>query len=419
MGALIAYTVKAGLMLLVGYFAYKLLLANENQPGFNRFVLLAIYCLSLVLPLFDWPAIGAAVPGNISIGRLESSISAVGDLGSASFGWIVLAVWIYAVGAIVAVVASLLAFARLWAVLLGAERISAGPYTLALVKNKALAPFSWLKYIAMTRDDIESCGSLVIAHESAHLRSLHWVDLLVAQIVCIVFWYNPASWLMRDELRCVHEYQADEKVLASGIEARQYQILLIKKAVGRKMPSLANSLNHSKLKNRITMMCNSKTSKLRRLRALAVVPALGAALSVVNIPAVASTVSALGNSPATVSTGKSSEKSVVAQAEPAAQNSGVVPSFPGGEAQLYKFIADNIHYPAEAVKSGAQGRVVVQFEVESDGSLGNFTVIQSVSPELDAEAIATIKKMPKWIPATIDGKAVKSTMSIPITFKSK
>jgi len=268
MGALIAYTVKAGLMLLVGYFAYKLLLANENQPGFNRFVLLAIYCLSLVLPLFDWPAIGAAVPGNISIGRLESSISAVGDLGSASFGWIVLAVWIYAVGAIVAVVASLLAFARLWAVLLGAERISAGPYTLALVKNKALAPFSWLKYIAMTRDDIESCGSLVIAHESAHLRSLHWVDLLVAQIVCIVFWYNPASWLMRDELRCVHEYQADEKVLASGIEARQYQILLIKKAVGRKMPSLANSLNHSKLKKRITMMCTNSTRGSRRLRAL-------------------------------------------------------------------------------------------------------------------------------------------------------
>ncbi len=249
MGALIAYTVKAGLMLLVGYFAYKLLLADENQPGFNRFVLLAIYCFSLVLPLFDWPAIGAAVPGNISIGRLESSISAVGDLGSASFGWILLAVWIYIVGAIVAFVASALAFARLWAVLLGAERSSAGPYTLALVKNKALAPFSWLKYIAMTRDDIESCGSLVIAHESAHLRSLHWVDLLVAQIVCIVFWYNPASWLMRDELRCVHEYQADEKVLASGIEARQYQILLIKKAVGRKMPSLANSLNHSKLKN--------------------------------------------------------------------------------------------------------------------------------------------------------------------------
>lgn len=167
------------------------------------------------------------------------------------------------------------------------------------------------------------------------------------------------------------------------------------------------------------MMCNSKTSKLRRLRALAVVPALGAALSVVNIPAVASTVSELGSSPATVSTGKSSEKSVAAQAAPAAQNSGAVPSFPGGEDKLYKFLIDNIHYPAEAVKSGAQGRVVVQFEVESDGSLGNITVIKSVSPELDAEAIATIKKMPKWIPATIDGKAVKSTMSIPITFKSK
>lgn len=165
-------------------------------------------------------------------------------------------------------------------------------------------------------------------------------------------------------------------------------------------------------------MCNSKTSKLRRLRALAVVPALGVALSVVNIPAVASTVSSLGNSPATVSTGKSSEKSVAPQAEPAAQNSGVLPSFPGGEGQLYKFLMENIHYPAEAVKSGAQGRVVVQFEVESDGSLGNITVVKSVSPELDAEAIATIKKMPKWIPATIDGKAVKSTMVLPFTFKS-
>ncbi len=419
MGNIAAYSLSSGIFLLAGYLAYKWLLSTEKQPGLNRILLLVIYFAAIVLPLL--PAIdlvshhGAGRMVEITVGQLQGHIIEA----SSTPRWISAILWIYMTGVAAMLLFIIGAFIRLLWIIRGGRRIKSDSYTLILLADSHLAPFSWLRYIVMPLQDYNESGSTIITHEQAHLRLGHWADLLMADAVCALMWYNPASWLMRRELRNIHEYQADRAVLRAGADARQYQMLLIKKAAGQRFPSLANSLNHSKLKKRITMMCNSKTSKLRRLRALAVVPALGAALSVVNIPAVASTVSALGNSPATVSTGKSSEKSVVAQAEPAAQNSGVVPSFPGGEAQLYKFIADNIHYPAEAVKSGAQGRVVVQFEVESDGSLGNFTVIQSVSPELDAEAIATIKKMPKWIPATIDGKAVKSTMSIPITFKSK
>lgn len=419
MSNIAAYSLSSGIFLLAGYLAYKWLLSTENQPGLNRILLLTIYFAAIVLPLL--PAIdlvahhGVGQMAGIAPEQLQGHIIEA----DSTTRWKSAILWIYMAGVAAILLFIIGAFIRLLGIIRGGRHIKSGSYTLILLADSPLAPFSWLRYIVMPLKDYNESGPAIITHEQAHLRLGHWADLLMADAICALMWYNPASWLMRRELRNIHEYQADRAVLRAGADARQYQILLIKKAAGQRFPSLANSLNHSKLKKRITMMCNSKTSKLRRLRALAVVPALGAALSVVNIPAVASTVSALGNSPATVSTGKSSEKSVVAQAEPAAQNSGVVPSFPGGEAQLYKFIADNIHYPAEAVKSGAQGRVVVQFEVESDGSLGNFTVIQSVSPELDAEAIATIKKMPKWIPATIDGKAVKSTMSIPITFKSK
>ena len=105
----------------------------------------------------------------------------------------------------------------------------------------------------------------------------------MAQLVAVFQWYNPAAWLMREELKAVHEYQADSGVISSGVNPREYQMLLIKKAVGARFPSLANSLNHSKLKKRITMMYNPKTSASRRLRVLALAPAFAAAVLVTDI----------------------------------------------------------------------------------------------------------------------------------------
>ena len=123
---------------------------------------------------------------------------------------------------------------------------------------------------------------------------------MLAQIVCIVNWFNPVAWLMRDELMLVHEYQADMAVIDGGHNPENYQILLIKKAVGARFTSLANSLNHSKLKKRITMMYKEKSGVGSHWKALALVPMFAFALGVVSIPAVRATVSTIRNSDITM-----------------------------------------------------------------------------------------------------------------------
>lgn len=165
-----------------------------------------------------------------------------------------------------------------------------GTQTLIIIPDSHIAPFSWMKYIVMNRDDYNTSAEVIIAHESRHLELRHWVDLLVAQLIAILQWFNPAAWLMREELKTIHEYQADEAVIASGANLKEYQLLLIKKAVGAKLPSLANSLNHSKLKKRVTMMYKSKTSVSRRLRALAIIPAGMLTIVAINTPVVASVI---------------------------------------------------------------------------------------------------------------------------------
>lgn len=90
--------------------------------------------------------------------------------------------------------------------------------------------------------------------------------------------------------------------------------------------------------------------------------------------------------------------------------------FPGGDAELYKFMAMNIRYPAEAVTKNIQGRVVTQFVVEKDGSVGEVKVIRGCSPELDKEAVRVVKKLPKFIPGKMNGQPVRSWYTLPITF---
>ena len=120
--------------------------------------------------------------------------------------------------------------------------------------DQPVVPFSWYRYIVMSEKDLAENGEAIVLHEKAHLRLRHSFDLLVTDLAGCLQWFNPAMWLLRRELRAIHEYEADEAVLDSGVDARQYQLLLIRKAAGGRWYSVANSFNHSKLKNRITMM---------------------------------------------------------------------------------------------------------------------------------------------------------------------
>lgn len=414
MGTFVAYTFASGIYLLAAYLMYKWLLSGENQSAFNRVILLTLYAFSMIMPLF--PSVSFTINGaTIAVPEIEIGNPDIAVIGGATIHWTTIVVYVYFIGMAIVAITTSISFFRLISIIKKGRKVKAGNYTIILLPTSELAPFSWLRYIVMSESDYAESREMIVCHENSHLHLLHWIDLLFAQLAVIVLWYNPASWLMRTELRNVHEYQADNAVLKSGADASHYQLLLIKKAVGQRFPSLANSLNHSKLKKRITMMCNPKTGKGRRMRALAVVPAFAAALVLTNIPSVANTVSKVAEAPLTETIGKVIEKTDAVQKP--LDKPDVLPEFVGGEEAMFKYLIDTIIYPEVAATRGEQGRVVVSFIVEADGSISNCEVVGKCTPELDAEAIRVVSNMPKWIPGRSGGAPVRCTYTLPISFK--
>ena len=313
MGEFLSYSIVSGLIMLSMLLAYRVFLARENQHGYNRGVLLMIYAVSFAtLPVTSLlQKFTSATSGQtIAMDGLRIAETVTEPVSKPVWGTVL--IWIFMAGMTVVTARTIITWARLMAVIRSGEKVRRDGYTLVLTDDERFAPFSWMRYIVISRADHDENSSAIATHEMKHIASHHWLDLLIAQAVCIINWFNPAAWLMRDELMLVHEYQADMAVIDSGYNPQQYQMLLIKKAVGTRFPSLANSLNHSKLKKRITMMYKEKSGAGRRLKALALVPMIALALGVASVPAVRAAVSTISSSD--VSTGKGNENAPNPQA---------------------------------------------------------------------------------------------------------
>jgi len=425
MGALLSYSIASSLTLLALYIAYKWALASERQHSFNRIAALSIYAISLLTPivapmltLTGGTSEGFIVPDTATqriIGTTEGQQSAM------LFATLL---WIWLAGAAVMTAMSAVAFARMFSVInRGSHRRIPGGYILVTIAGKSPTPFSWHRYIVMSEDDYKESADTIMIHELCHLRNRHWLDLLLAQVMIILQWYNPAAWLLREELKNLHEYQADCAVLRAGTDIRHYQTLLIKKAVGARFPSLANSLNHSKLKKRVTMMYKSNSSVMRKLRAAALLPALALAVSVIQSPALASVLESTSLAKISGSDTKVNENPATLKttnpSKPENNTNETIATFPGGETALYQFLADNIKYPAEAEKKKIEGRVAVQFVISTTGKVSDIKVTRSVDPLLDAEAVRVASMLPDFNPATKNGIPVATEYILPVSFKLK
>lgn len=312
MGHLLTYAISAALPLLAMYIVYKWLLASENQYRYNRVVLLSMMLCAFILPAVN-VLVQQFASHNATV-QLMSPLpqpSIADDYAAQPTTWPRIALIVYLAGIAAVVIHMAIVWLRIARITASGTKIRDGRYIIVLTDDDKVAPFSWHRYIVMSLRDYKQAGVMITAHEKQHIDRQHWIDLLLAQFIVTVNWFNPAAWLVREELKAVHEYEADKRVLDSGINARDYQMLLISKATGMKFPTVANSLNHCKLKKRMTMMMTSQASMSRRLRTLAAIPAVALAVLAINHDAVAAALDHVNNSALFYSDDKESTPDIV------------------------------------------------------------------------------------------------------------
>ena len=281
MGVFFIYILKSSVCLVLFYLFFRLLLSKETFHRFNRMALLGVLFFSLLIPCIEVTTrhqvevqqAVLSIEQLLLMAELETTPANVGAVQETSvISWVQIVLLVYWAGILFLACRNIYSLICLFRLVHSGKHEKLEKGVTLVVHNQEIAPFSWMKYIVISRKDLEENGREILIHEMAHIHHRHSVDLLVADI-CIFFqWFNPSAWLLKQELQNVHEYEADETVINEGVNAKEYQLLLIKKAVGTRLYSMANSFNHSKLKKRITMMLKEKSNPWARLKYLYVLP---------------------------------------------------------------------------------------------------------------------------------------------------
>ena len=455
LGMFFIYSVKVAVCLALFYLFHKLLMSRDTFHTFNRFAILSMMLLSLVLPLvhlsFDSEA--GINRGTVALeGLVAQTVVADGGNGvgeGLTLTQVLLAT--YVLGVVLFVGKALLSVGSLLRLIRRARCVEVRNGIRIYTMQGDISPFSWFRYIIMSEKDWQENRREIVLHEMAHIRRCHSMDVAVCNMMIVFQWYNPAAWLLKRELQTVHEYEADEAVLSAGVDATHYQMLLIRKAVGERLFSMANNLNHNSLKKRITMMKINRTNPMQKAKVAFVLP-----LAAMTVAAFASqkvenlsekveqeseAFSSVSDNPVVRAVGETAcvaavkvqedkaleEVSSMAMAKDTAETKSgkefpcipeTFPQFPGGHVALFEYLSKNIKFPKSKENEDVKVRVVTTFTVEKDGSITDAKIVKSQGEAFDNEALRVINGMPKWIPGMQNGKAVSVKYTLPITFST-
>lgn len=410
---LLVYTFRVSLSLAAVFAAYKLFMSRETLHTLNRFAILAAVAMSFVLPFAKMPQLSAlnedlTVP-EVFI-ELEGVVVHSGSQQNIGV-WDVIAT-VLVVGSVFFFLRFLVSIISVLFKVFKSKSVNIGNGIKLIIGGKDFAPVSWMRYVFISADDYAGNCDEIIAHETAHIRYGHSFDLIFMDLVCAIQWFNPCVWLFRRELCAVHEFQADQKVVDLGFNAKLYQILLVKKAAGRRWNFVANSLNHSNLKNRITMMTRKKSSKKVAIKAL--LPVAVSAVFAFTFACCNQSNSLYDAMDANVST-QLSNPQTADQPFVIVEN---MPEFPGGVKALLDYVTSHVEYPAESKNDTVMRRTVyLKFVVDKVGKVKDVEVFRSSGNLVfDNSAIKTVESMPEWKPGMQSGKPVDVAIQIPIQF---
>ena len=425
------YLIKINVALMLLYGFYRLTVSRDTFFGLRRLTLWLIYAVALMVPALNLEYWVRDTPTMASMANVYADTFypvVVVKAQAPSITWIDMLLGIYWAGVAVLslrLVWQLFSIIRLAAI---SRKQEVEGITVHLLRGEG-SPFSFFRWVFMYPSTLEGKQlHEVMVHECTHVSGLHSLDTLFSELFSIACWFNPFAWLMKQEVRMNLEYLADESVLSDGNARKSYQYHLLGLAYRQPNEStkIANNFNLLPLKKRIKMMNKRRTSEIGKAKYLLFAPLAGVLLMVSNIESVAREIGE--QIPEVAEVQQKAEQAAEEKVKTKPQTDTTkkkktwdcmpetMPYFPGGQELLLKYLADNIKYPASAVKAKKQGRVIVTFIVQKDGSVTHAKIAKSIDPELDAEALRIVKGMPKWTPGTQNGKPVSVRYMVPVKF---
>ncbi|SDP87185.1 outer membrane transport energization protein TonB [Mucilaginibacter sp. OK268] len=424
------YLLLVNIYLVLFYVFYVLLLRKETFFQLNRIYLVTAALLSFFIPMIqaDW------VQNLFITQQVKYTIYSS-------------PVMIYSFKPIAA---SHISIGQVLAVLYGAGilflsvRLIWQLIKLKRVINQPQATVAYSFFNTVRLDQASSNNTIIEAHEQVHAQQWHSADVMLIELVMIINWFNPVVYMYRFAIKHIHEYIADRQAVQAGTNKAEYALLLLSQTFETPAHQLVNPFfNHSLLKQRIIMLQKNKSQRISLIKyglsaPLFILMLILSSATINNskpITVINNSAHQLFTTPATpaflgdaIHEDRSLEKKEVSHAiheigiDTVRKKGNVftsvekVPEFPGGVEAFGQFLGKSIKYPKADREKGVQGRVIITFVVEKDGSLSGLKVLKGVSKTIDAEAVRVLKLSPKWKPGIEGHKKVRVQYTVPISF---
>jgi len=406
---ILIYVGKVSLYWTLFYTCYWLLLRQQTFFIWNRIYLISALLISFALPFVIYPESAPAIPAVYYVSSPAVTINTSSAKQFPLLTWTHLIWSVYVLGALFMSFRLYTHTRQLNIFLKKGELIELDHCKLILIDSNCIGSFSFLKWIVINRNDYENHFDAILRHETVHMQQWHSLDILLVEILKIIFWFNPVLLLYKKSLQEVHEFLADHEAPSR----ESYAVFLISYALNAPVASLTNHFyKPSQIKTRIQMIYKNRSSKWL----------LGSYLLIFGMISIVALL---------VSGCEQKESSELPEVSKKAAEKKVInlkgkkiysvvenqPEFPGGEKAMWKFLGQNIKYPEAAYKANIQGRVFLSFIVTETGEITNIMVLKGIGYGCDEESVRVLSLFPKLKPAMQDGVPVNVKFNLPINFQ--
>ena len=400
----ITYLLQSSLCLTVFLLFYLLLLKKETFYLGNRMYLIITACFSVFVPLFKILLPASGYTKAITYLMSPVFVTNKNQIHTSATYWSQLPEIIYFVVMSVLLLIFIFKLIKIFLLIKKNESIVLKGQKI-IVLEKGSTPFSFLKTIYLTKEQIaDPSVESIIQHEKKHIHQFHSMDMILFEIIKIIQWFNPFAWIFKKEIEAQHEFSADSGLLSDGININEYKSVLLAYSFGAGGSTITNNFN-SLLKRRLEMLSIQKSNVLGKVKLFFTLPLMALLITLIGF------VNGCNSSLSTTSQ-KDDKENVMKYCDQ-------MPSFPGGDEGLLKYMTDNLVYPETAKRAEVKGKVYVSMVINKDGSVTDVEVLKGIGAGCNEEAVRVIKLMPKWTPGSDKGKLVKVNVAIPVLFSLK